>query len=232
MLFQGILGHSKPTHCSKSVEHKETEDILKLAELLRIAVISGQVSCQLPVTSSAPQGPCWGPHSCMSLISTQGLGQIILSKPFKGTQQAGEMGKQESQSSAKRSAKSYTGGITLSTSIDWGLSSHRAALQRTASSLEPPQTPAAKKLSSPLVCREGALPASWGRGLFTLLRPPEPQLKRWVQFWAPQSNTEMGTQEWIQLRATKVSEWLEYLTDKENLGELDCLSCLEKRRLR
>lgn len=33
--------------------YKETAEILKLAEVLRIAVLSGQVSCRVPVSNSA-----------------------------------------------------------------------------------------------------------------------------------------------------------------------------------
>lgn len=56
----------------------ETEDILKLAELLR-TVIRGKMSCRMPVTANAPQGLHWGPHSCMFLLTTQRMGQITLS---------------------------------------------------------------------------------------------------------------------------------------------------------
>lgn len=53
---------------------------MKLAELLRIVVISGKMSCQMPVTTNAPQG----------------MGQITLSVNLsKGPQRAGEMGKRE-----------------------------------------------------------------------------------------------------------------------------------------
>lgn len=96
-------------------------------------------------SATVQPGPCWATLLQVFLVSAQGLAQITLSKPLKGTQQAGEMGKQESQRWTKKSAKSYTGGITLSASTDWGLSSCRAALQRTAVSHEPPWVPAAKK---------------------------------------------------------------------------------------
>lgn len=87
-------------------------------------MLRGQVSCRVPASSSAARA-LLGLTLCRFSTSAQGLAHITLSKPFRGTQQAGETGKQESQRSAQKSAKSYTRGTALSSSTDWGLSSCR-----------------------------------------------------------------------------------------------------------
>lgn len=103
------------------MKHKETENIPKLAELLKIVVISGKTSCWMPVTTNAPQG---GPYSCMFSLTTQGMDRshssFIHFNHSKGPQQAEEMGKQESHKVQQRKVQSPTlEGITASTSTDW-----------------------------------------------------------------------------------------------------------------
>lgn len=117
------------------MKHKETEDILKLAELLRTVVISGKMSCFMPVTTTAPQGLHWGPHSGMILLTTLGMGQITLSANHsKGPQQAGEMGKQESYKVQQRKVQSLTlGGITSSSSTNWGTEHLQSSLAENSS---------------------------------------------------------------------------------------------------
>lgn len=194
--------------------HRETAGILRLAELLRVAVLRGQVSCWVPATSSAARA-LLGFTLCRFLTSAQGLAHITLSKPFRGTQQAGETGKQESQRSAKKSAKSYTRGIVLSSSTDWGLSScrqpcreqQRAMSHHRPCSKETPQCPALHWRS---------MPAGWGRALLTLLSPPEtlgPALGSSAQH--RNGHTRVNP-----VKGHKGGEVTEYLTDKENLGEL------------
>lgn len=81
-------------------------------------MLRGQVSCWVPAPTRAARA-LPGFTLCRFLTPAQGLAHITLSKPFRGTQQAGEMGK------GQQSAKSYTGGTALSSSTDWGASSCR-----------------------------------------------------------------------------------------------------------
>lgn len=133
---------------------------------------------------------------------------------------AGEMSNQESPCWAKESAKSYTWGRTIPcTSTGWGLTSSQRKTpnwsQATNVPLQQRQAPASWSVWG------RALPARWRRWSFPSAQPPETQLERWVQFWAPQWKTDMG----IQWRATKMIKWLEYLTDKErDWDDWDCLT--------
>lgn len=84
----------------------QTENILNMAELLRVVVISSSKSCWMPVSIGGPQRSVLGP--ILGNISTKDRcdrTEHTLSEP-KGPQQARETG--ISQSSAKISAKSYT----------------------------------------------------------------------------------------------------------------------------
>lgn len=200
MLFQGILGHSKPTHSSWTVKHKETENILKLAELLRIVVISGKMSCHVPVTTNAPQRPFWGPHSCIFLITTQGMGQITLSANHsKGPQQAGEMGKQESHETQQRKVQSPTlRGITLFTSTDWGTDQLQSSLADNNSKPWATTCPCSKEVQqSPGLHWKKHCQQAEGGDSSTLLSPCEMQLKCWsslglsspIQKWAYKSES-------------------------------------------
>lgn len=216
---QGISGHSKPTHSSQPVgQHKETADILRLAELLRVAVLRGQASCWVPATTRAARA-LLGSTLLQVFSISPGAGTDHSQQTLRGTQQAGEMGKQESQRSAKKSAKSCTGEqpCPAAQTGEWAaadsLAENSSEPWATTGpcSTETPQRPGLHGRSTASRVREGTLhsaQSSWdtAQALGPALGSP--------------AQHRMGTREWIQLRATKVVKWLEYLTDKENLGEL------------
>lgn len=92
MLPQGISGHSKPTHSSQAVgQHKETADILRLAELLRVAVLRGQASCWAPATTRAARA-LLGSTLLQVFSISPGAGTDHSQQTLHGTQQAGETG--------------------------------------------------------------------------------------------------------------------------------------------
>lgn len=150
------------------MKHKETENILKLTELLRIVVINGKTSCRMPVTTDAPQDLYWGLYSCMFSLTTQGMGQITLSEPFKGTSAGWRNGPTRvSWSSAKKSAKSYTGGNNCVHQYrlgDWPAAKQPCREQQQAMSHHMPLQQRSPTVSWSTL--ERALPASWGRGFF------------------------------------------------------------------
>lgn len=157
-------------------------------------MLRGQVSCWVPATTRAARA-LLGFTLCRFLTSAQGLAHITLSKPFRETQQAGETSKQESQRSAKKSAKSYMGRTALSSSTDGGLSSCRQPCreqQRVMSHQRPLQQ---RNPTVPWSALKEHCQQAEGGHSSPLLSPPETQLEHWVQLWAPQPNTEMGTRE-------------------------------------
>ena len=93
------------------MKHTKTENILKPAELLRVAVISGTKSCWMPVTTDAPQGSVLGSILFSIFINNTGDGTAhTLASHSKGPRQAGEMGKQESHEVQQRKVQSPTPG--------------------------------------------------------------------------------------------------------------------------
>lgn len=144
------------------------------------------------------------------------MGQITPSANHsKGPQQAGEMGKQESYKVQQRKVQSLTlGGITSFSSTDWGTEELQSSLEENSSKPWATACPCRKAQQTPGLHWKEHCQQAEGGDSSTPLSPRETKLKCWVQFW-PQSNTEIGIQEWIQLRATKVIKWLEYLTDKK-----------------
>lgn len=105
------------------MKHTGTGNILKMAELLRVVVISGTKSGWMPVSTNAPQRSVLGSILSNIFIGNRGDGtEHARSEPSKGTSAGWRNGQRRiSGSSAKESAKSYTwGGTTPRTSTGRG----------------------------------------------------------------------------------------------------------------
>lgn len=218
MLPQGISGHSKPTHNSNP---RGTGRLQTFWDWLSCwGLLCSGAKCPAGCQPAAAQpGPCWGSHSAGFQHQPRGWHTSPSANPSEGLSRL-EKRANKSHKGQHRKVQSPTWGeqpCPAAQTGDWA-----AADSFAENSSEPWATPGPCSKETPQcpALHWRSMPAGWGRALFTLLTPPETQLERWVQLWAPQPNTEMGTWESIQLRATKVVKRLENLTDKENLGEL------------